>query len=57
MMNCKHATQLMSQSQDQKLTLKERTFLKLHLLMCSGCSNYKKQISFIHNAMQQFRDR
>ena len=57
MMNCKQATQLMSQSQDRKLTLKERAHLKFHLVMCSGCTNYNKQMMLIRNAMKQFRER
>lgn len=57
MMSCKQATELVSQSQDRKLTTRERAGLKLHLLICAGCKNYNKQISFIRQAMQQFKDR
>ncbi len=56
MMNCKHASQLISRSQDQKLTLKERIYLKFHLVMCSGCTNYRKQMEYIRKAMQQLRE-
>jgi len=55
MLKCKQATELMSQSLDRTLTLKERVRLKLHLLICTGCDNFNKQMSFIHQAMQQFR--
>ena len=55
MMNCKSATQLISRQQDSKLPLNKRIFLRLHLLMCSGCANYKKQVSFISNALKQTR--
>ena len=57
MMNCKQATQLMSQSQDRKLSLPERTKLRLHLLICSGCANYNKQMDFLRKAMGRFRER
>jgi hypothetical protein len=57
MMNCKHATELMSKSQDKKLSFKERAGLKLHLVICAGCKNYNKQMAFIHQAMQRFKDR
>ncbi|MDA3869301.1 MAG: zf-HC2 domain-containing protein [Gammaproteobacteria bacterium] len=57
MMNCKQATRLVSQSQDRELSLPERIRLRFHLLMCSGCSNYNKQMSFIRKAMQKLRER
>jgi hypothetical protein len=57
MLKCKQATELMSQSQDRVLKLNERIHLKLHLLICTGCNNFNKQMSFLHNAMQQFRKR
>lgn len=55
MLKCKQATELMSQSLDRKLTLKERTALKLHLLICTGCDNCNKQMGLIHQAMEQLR--
>ena len=57
MMDCKHATQLMSQSHDRPLSRSERLRLRLHLLICAGCNNYNKQLKFISRAMQQFKDR
>jgi hypothetical protein len=57
MMNCKQATELMSQEQDRELTRRERLALRLHLLICKGCNNYNKQLAFIREAMQRFRDR
>jgi hypothetical protein len=57
MLKCKQATELISQSQDRALTLNERIRLKLHLLICVGCDNCNKQMSFIHKAMEQFRKR
>lgn len=57
MMNCKQATHLMSQSQDRELSLPERIRLRLHLLICSGCLNYNKQMSFMRKAMQKLRER
>ena len=53
MMNCKHATQLISQQQDRKLGIMERIGLRLHLLICSGCSNFNKQIDFIRVACRR----
>jgi len=44
MMNCREATQLMSASQERKLSLPERMLLGMHTMMCKGCYNYKQQM-------------
>ena len=52
-MNCKQATQLMSQAQDRPLKRREQLALKLHLMMCKGCRNYNRQLNFIRKAIRQ----
>ncbi len=52
MMNCKQATQLMSQELDRQLRWHERLALKLHVMMCDGCTNFRKQMVFIRRACQ-----
>jgi len=44
MMNCRHATRLLSEAQDRKLSLNERAALKLHVMICSACRNFGKQM-------------
>ena len=56
-MNCKQATQLMSESHDRQLTRWQRLSLRMHLLICNGCRSYNKHLDFISKAMQQMRDR
>ncbi|VAW73355.1 hypothetical protein MNBD_GAMMA10-33 [hydrothermal vent metagenome] len=55
MLNCKHATALLSRAQDQKLAWHKKLQLKLHISMCRGCSNYRKQLDFIRKALHQYR--
>jgi hypothetical protein len=50
MLSCKESTHLMSAGQDRSLDLRERFALKLHLLICKGCANYKQQMDFIRQA-------
>ena len=50
MLTCKNATKLISKSQERPLALKERISLRFHLLICSGCKNYDKQMKFIRQA-------
>lgn len=44
MMNCHEATRVMSDSQERPLSVTERMSLKLHLMMCSGCSNFREHM-------------
>lgn len=50
MLNCKEVTHLLSQSQDRPLSMGERLPLEMHLLMCQGCANYRKQLDFLREA-------
>ncbi len=52
MMNCKEATQLMSQELDRQLRWHERLALKFHVMMCDGCTNFRKQMAFLRRACQ-----
>jgi predicted anti-sigma-YlaC factor YlaD len=53
MMNCKEATRLMSEDLDRPLDWRERVALRFHLMMCSGCRNFKVQIGFLRTAIRQ----
>lgn len=50
MMNCKQATELMSQELDRTLSWNERMALRFHVMMCNGCSNFRKQMAFLRKA-------
>jgi hypothetical protein len=54
MLDCKHASRLVSQSMDRKLSLRERLGLQLHLLMCDACSQFSRQISLLRQAVRQW---
>jgi hypothetical protein len=56
MLNCKQATELMSQEQDRLLSLAERIGLRLHVLICAGCNNYRRQMSVLRAACRRFSD-
>jgi hypothetical protein len=57
MLSCKEASMLLSQAQERDLGLKERFFLQLHLLLCDGCANFRKQLAFIRTAVRRCRDK
>lgn len=54
MLNCRQATELMSQEQDRPLNLAERLGLRLHVLICTGCSNYRRQMGVLRAACRRF---
>jgi hypothetical protein len=54
MMNCKKATQLLSEAQDRELSLSERAALKIHVMMCSGCANFSQQINLLRSFTQSY---
>lgn len=57
MLNCKQASELMSQGQDRDLSLQERVSLRLHLLVCHGCRNFSAQLQVMRAACRRYLDR
>lgn len=57
MLSCKDVTRLLSDGQDRKLTLAERINLEMHLAMCKGCSNFRKQMDFLRIACRRYADK
>lgn len=53
-LNCEQATRMMSESQERKLGTAERTVLRMHTWICSGCRNFGGQLGFIRQAMKGF---
>jgi predicted anti-sigma-YlaC factor YlaD len=54
MLNCKQASELLSQALDRDITLREKILLKLHLLICHGCSNFSKQMTVMREACRNY---
>lgn len=55
-LSCKEATHLVSQGLERRLGLAERLALRLHLAICNGCSNFRKQVLFLRKAMQRLAE-
>ena len=54
MLNCREITVLCSEEMDRSLGLREQKALGAHLLMCSGCTNYRKQMKTLRQVMQAY---
>ena len=56
MLNCREVTRLLSEGYERKLTLRERLSLKMHTMMCIGCTNYGKHLAFIRKAVRRLSE-
>ena len=54
MFKCKDISHLVSKSMDQKLPLRFRIGIKIHLMICDLCLRYRKQLELIHKAISKF---
>ncbi|WP_342668421.1 zf-HC2 domain-containing protein [Eikenella halliae] len=57
MLKCQRAAELISLQHDRPLSLWERWQLRLHLLVCSPCQRYQKQLDTISLAMHHVRQK
>lgn len=48
MLSCKEVTKLVSENLDRDLPLLRRLGLRLHVMMCKGCSAYRRQIESLN---------
>ena len=56
MRSCKEISVLLSQAQERKLGLAEQWGLKVHLLICDGCRNFRRQLALIRAAARRYCD-
>ena len=52
--NCKQTHQLVSEGLDRRLTLAERTKMKLHMSICDSCTNFNGQMQLLRKAMHDY---
>jgi Putative zinc-finger len=53
MLDCKQTSQLISQSLDRNLTLRERFALRLHLFVCNKCKQFRQHLQTLRVALKQ----
>jgi putative zinc finger protein len=49
--NCKEASRLISQSMDERLSFGQRLRLRLHLLLCDACRNFKSNMQLLRRGV------
>jgi len=48
MLSCKEVSELLSKARDTRLPLYQRLAVRLHLLYCEGCTQFRRQLAFLH---------
>ena len=56
MISCKDASRLISQEQDAPLSWVTRWKLRMHLAVCIACTKFSRQVRFLREAMQKYRE-
>jgi predicted anti-sigma-YlaC factor YlaD len=56
MFTCKEAARLVSESLDREPLFHQRLSLRLHLLMCSLCRRFRRQMLFLREAARSFAE-
>ena len=53
--NCREVTRLALLGQDQRLPLRQRTLMRLHLFICEACTNFRGQLRLMQKASARWR--
>jgi hypothetical protein len=53
MIDCRRASQLISQSLDRKLSLSERLSLRIHTLICDPCRRFGQQLRTLRDTFKR----
>ena len=53
MLSCKEVTHLVSQGLDRRLSPGERLRMRLHFLICRGCTRFQRQMEFLRLAVKR----
>lgn len=55
-MNCEEVTELCSLEMEKPISLGQRFGLGVHVMMCSGCRNYRQHLRLLRRAMQTYSE-
>ena len=56
MLNCKEVTEVCSVEMERPLRLSEQVSLRTHLMMCTGCSQYRRQLKTLREVMRAYAE-
>jgi hypothetical protein len=50
---CQDTARMLSDAMDRPLSLRQRLDIKLHLMICTWCARYEKQLRFIRDVLHR----
>lgn len=53
MLDCRHATLLISRSMEKRLPFRQRMTLRLHLMLCDACTQFMRQLHLLRAAIER----
>jgi len=56
MLSCKEVTEVCSVEMERRLRLGEKVSMGMHLMMCTGCTQYRRQLKVLRKAMQTYAE-
>lgn len=56
MLSCSEVTEVCSAEMERPLNLREQVSLHTHLMMCTGCANYRHQLKTLQQLMQTYAE-
>ena len=56
MLNCKEVTELCSEEMERPLRMGERVSLTTHLMMCTACTNFRKQMKALRRVAHVYAE-
>lgn len=51
--SCRKVTRLVSQSLDEKMTIKTKIIIRFHLAICVHCRRFNKQVTMLREAFRK----
>ncbi len=54
-LNCREATRIVLEGEDRALAWHERLRVRLHLRMCSACTNFVGQVRLMRGALDRWK--
>ncbi|MEO8506297.1 MAG: anti-sigma factor [Betaproteobacteria bacterium] len=56
LVSCEDVSHLLSQAEETRLSVLERTRVRWHLAVCGMCRAFDKQLRFMREAMRRYRE-
>lgn len=51
---CRETSEVLSRAEDRPLTFGEKVVLFIHMPLCNGCRNFRKQLAFLRRAAREY---